>query len=510
MKRFVDNNNKKKEKGFGLKTSRNVEILDKHANEMYDFYKGIFTRQVLRSSSLLLFLMYCGDFSLGVTTQFTLPPELQGVILSLVVELHIFVYFPQGFYQPIFYRYGPRRGEMVLLINGELHYPFYSFSSSSTEEDDDNNEKVNRDRNFNDFDFDKYHVTPSRYQQVNSYILSFSVGNKHCILNTKHGLYAFGSNKHGQLGIGPTANVNDFPMWKMETTIDNVVQVSCSYSSSTLVLTSTGCLYACGENKYGQLGLGDFVDRFTLELVKNEEEDGNNNIIAVSSGRYFTIILKNDGSLLSCGKNEYGVLGLGSFSGENSNDFYDDCITIPTFTRVYLDCLARPLLPIKSIRCGPKWTIAYHSPQYLYAFGDNEDHALGLDLSSGYSHQRPIRTAEEIPKVKNFSCGNQHSIFLSDKNELFGCGYNERGLPLTCPDSVFYADDVEIPDIEDSSFEDGDSRDQFNVDYYSNLLIRIDKNINREEETIVFAHCDIGCVVIHTTKRVIIYGKNVM
>jgi alpha-tubulin suppressor-like RCC1 family protein len=71
-----------------------------------------------------------------------------------------------------------------------------------------------------------------------------------------------------------------------------------------------GYLFAWGNNAFGQLGLGDNIDRYAPELVSQD-----NTWIAVAAGSYHSLALKNEGgvnTLYAFGKNDHGQLGLNS------------------------------------------------------------------------------------------------------------------------------------------------------------------------------------------------------
>ena len=83
-------------------------------------------------------------------------------------------------------------------------------------------------------------------------------------------------------------------------------QITCGYIH-TVVLKNDGSIWSCGKNEYGQLGLGDtdIISIFT-QVTTNINSD----VKQITCGSYHTFILKNDDSLWSCGDNEYGQLGL--------------------------------------------------------------------------------------------------------------------------------------------------------------------------------------------------------
>ena len=83
-------------------------------------------------------------------------------------------------------------------------------------------------------------------------------------LTTTGELYGCGDNQYGQQGDGTTNNVLTFTK-----RADGVKDVACS-NSTTFYLTTTGELYGCGYNGSGQQGDGttNDVNTFTKKVVK--------------------------------------------------------------------------------------------------------------------------------------------------------------------------------------------------------------------------------------------------
>ena len=69
----------------------------------------------------------------------------------------------------------------------------------------------------------------------------------------------------------------------------------------------SGNLLVFGNNKYGQLGLGDNINRYTPTLLTKDRD-----IKMIHCGGYHSIIHKINGDLLVFGLNKYGQLGLGN------------------------------------------------------------------------------------------------------------------------------------------------------------------------------------------------------
>lgn len=86
-----------------------------------------------------------------------------------------------------------------------------------------------------------------------------------------------------------------------------VVQVSCGHSH-TLCLTETGDVFAFGSNKYGQLGLGTTDDALVPRLVEALQRQ---RASQVSCGNDHSLVLTDRGAVLSFGNGRDGRLGHG-------------------------------------------------------------------------------------------------------------------------------------------------------------------------------------------------------
>ncbi|XP_020598966.1 LOW QUALITY PROTEIN: ultraviolet-B receptor UVR8-like [Phalaenopsis equestris] len=101
------------------------------------------------------------------------------------------------------------------------------------------------------------------------------------------GVYAFGGNQFGQLGTGldqaeTLPKLLDAPSLE----IKNAKIVSCGARHSAIV-TEDSSVFCWGWNKYGQLGLGDSIDRNIPSLVPIE----NLRVMNVSCGWWHTLAL---------------------------------------------------------------------------------------------------------------------------------------------------------------------------------------------------------------------------
>ena len=175
------------------------------------------------------------------------------------------------------------------------------------------------------------------------------------ILKNDGTLWGCGSNGLGQLGLGNTNSKTAFT--QITTNVDNIKSVYCG-QNYTFILKNDGTLWGCGNNEYGQLGLGDTKNRKTFSIISTNTND----IKSIYCGGYCSFILKNDGTLWGCGYNNGGQLGLGDKTNRT------------TFT-----IISANTNDIKSVYCGGYHTLILKNDSTLWGCGDNGYGQLGLE-----------------------------------------------------------------------------------------------------------------------------------
>ena len=221
------------------------------------------------------------------------------------------------------------------------------------------------------------------------------------ILKNDGTLWGCGYNYYGNLGLGDTTNRNVFT--QITTNTDNIKEVYCG-GSYTLILKNDGTLWGCGCNTFGQLGLRDTTNKTTFTQITTNIND----IKEIYCGGSHTFMLKNDGTLWSCGYNYNGQLGLG-----DSDDRY-------TFTEITTNANN-----IKSICCGSHHTLILKNDGSLWGTGRNNCSQLGL----GDTTDRTIFTqvTTNINNIKEIYCGANHTFILKNDGTLWGTGRNDFG-----------------------------------------------------------------------------------
>lgn len=112
-------------------------------------------------------------------------------------------------------------------------------------------------------------------------------------------LYMWGSAQNGCLGFGPMVTKYSLPQtvellnsYQLE-----LINVSCG-RSHTLMLTNYG-VFSWGSNSYGQLGIDSVVYQAPYPMLV--EDLCHENIVDISAGQYHNLALTSEGRLYSWG-----------------------------------------------------------------------------------------------------------------------------------------------------------------------------------------------------------------
>lgn len=123
-----------------------------------------------------------------------------------------------------------------------------------------------------------------------------------CVRMSNGSLYCWGDNRFGQLGLGDLAP-RLVPTQVAGGMAGGVTQIFTGGSHSC-VLKVDGTLWCWGDNRSGQLGLGD-TDPRQLPVQVAPELLGNQ-VSAAYAGGAHTCVVKTDGSVWCWGNNQYG------------------------------------------------------------------------------------------------------------------------------------------------------------------------------------------------------------
>ena len=139
-------------------------------------------------------------------------------------------------------------------------------------------------------------------------------------LTSEGQLYSFGENSEGQLGRTPANGANSTPTLVTLPEGSGTPTRIAAGDYHALVLTSTNQLYSFGQNLYGQLGVtansGTTTGSQAPVLVSLPGVTGS--IEQIAAGRNDSLARTSTGQLFAFGENEYGELGTTANSGKET------------------------------------------------------------------------------------------------------------------------------------------------------------------------------------------------
>lgn len=235
---------------------------------------------------------------------------------------------------------------------------------------------------------------------------NISAGERHSLVLTfDRQVYVFGDNKFGQLGLNDNENRNT-PVLNYITSND-IISISAGGRHS-LILTNIGQIYAFGDNKCGQLGLGDnnsknvpiVIHEFD-NIIKNSVIE--NNIVQISAGSDHSMVLMESGQVYMFGNNNYTV-----------------DMNIPTLINIKSCAI--------SICAGVFHSMILMDTNQIYTFGSNGHGQLGLTPSESVKDYSGRNTLLSIGNnITDISAGICHSMILTENGNVYTFGHNGYG-----------------------------------------------------------------------------------
>lgn len=291
------------------------------------------------------------------------------------------------------------------------------------------------------YDGDNKHIPT--LQKNNIKPIQISSGRDHSLLLTDSGdVYMYGYMPDDDIGIKNMKLIHKFT----DKTPFNIVQVSARYNHS-LMLTDRGQVYSFGDNANGQLGLGNYKNTCEPVLIPKLIEYGNNstneveyNVIQISAGNCFSLLLSENGQVFICGYVESSVM---------SNDI--GCITIPT-------CIPSLDHKIVQIAAGNNNSLLLTDTGTVYVLDNNNIDGKYMQLNNICNiiscsisltndgtlllrddgrvyifneyierFSRSGNIMENITDVIQISAGNSHSLLLTRDGKVHSVGGNAYG-----------------------------------------------------------------------------------
>ncbi|KAJ8736838.1 hypothetical protein PYW07_000109 [Mythimna separata] len=253
----------------------------------------------------------------------------------------------------------------------------------------------------------------------------------HSVLIDENGeAYTFGRNTCGQLGFGDTVTRN-VPELVPALKGKNIIHAAVG-RHHTLFVTDTGTVYACGDNKCGQCGIGNTTPQ-VLKLTRVRYNGAP--VVKVGCGAEFSMILDCNGALHSFGLPEYGQLGHNTdgkyFVTSTKLSFHFE--TIPKHVAHFFEKTKEGHInivkdvEIVDFSCGNNHTVAIDSRKRAFSWGFGGFGRLGHAEQKDESVPRMIKYFESMSRgVRSVHCGGTYSLAVNELGGLFLFGQTKR------------------------------------------------------------------------------------
>ena len=213
-------------------------------------------------------------------------------------------------------------------------------------------------------------------------IVAIACGGFHSMALTECGhVYTWGRADRGQLGNGTTTTAQALPV---RANITNVRTITSTSGDTVAVIRNDGTVWTWGRNQYGQLGDGTTTNR--LNPVQVQRTGGGlalQNAVAISGGETHMVAILADGSVETWGANWDGQLGNdGLFTTMVPQQVMKAVRSGSGFPPPITSVV--PLDGITAIDTGNLFTLALHEDGYVYGWGRNNQGQLVMQQATDH------------------------------------------------------------------------------------------------------------------------------
>lgn len=214
-------------------------------------------------------------------------------------------------------------------------------------------------------------------------------------------VWSWGTNGHGQLGNGTKVTNSSIPV---KADISGVKAVAAG-EYYTLALKEDGTVWKWGYSDYYSLTIMDYeYGEITCSLKPVQFEISG--VKALAAGEYYTLALKEDGTVWGWGNNSEGQLGSSAEKGINKTPLQIEGIS-----------------DVKAVFAGDSHVGVIKEDGTVWTWGENFHGQLGNGTREDSS--KPVEV--EISGVKEIAVGGLHTIALKEDGTVWAWGNNAAG-----------------------------------------------------------------------------------
>jgi len=309
-----------------------------------------------------------------------------------------------------------------------------------------------------------YVSTITRINNLSSVKEQIKSGDSIYYLTTSGEVYVCGNNQFRQLGVANIETMVDEYgeeygcFVSLATKIDGLSSVKeiIIEDNSVYYLTTSGEVYVCGKNQYGQLGIpstGSIYDYNSYDYINYvsiaTKIDGLSSVKEIIRENNSVYYITTSGEVYVCGNDNYKRLGV-----EANSNVYDN------YSGYTIDILTE-LTKLVNIPAVTKIVSTSNATFYLteegevYVAGYNSYKALGVESTEtywddwAYSEISLVSVPTKVNglgAVENVISFNTNTYYLLKNGDVYACGYNTSG-ELGIESTETYWDDLYWEDV---------------------------------------------------------------
>ncbi|XP_068646701.1 uncharacterized protein [Aristolochia californica] len=268
-------------------------------------------------------------------------------------------------------------------------------------------------------------VSPTRLRplvNVNIRFVASGCVSCHCVaLDVEGRCYTWGRNEKGQLGHGDTLQ-RDRPTIVSELLKHKVVRAGAG-RNHTVAVTDDGNSFAFGWNKHGQLGSGSLKNEVEMSPVKCLVSQAKSAVC----GADFTVWLSSveGSSILTAGLPQYGQLGHGTDNEYNVKEASVRLAYEPQPRPRAIAAFTKKSVTIVKVACGTNHTVAVDTNGYVYTWGFGGYGRLGHREQKDEWEPRLVEVFQRqnvLPPDAVVSAGSTNSACTAAGGQLYMWG----------------------------------------------------------------------------------------
>lgn len=278
-------------------------------------------------------------------------------------------------------------------------------------------------RRTGDIKSDRNLVSPTRLRALTGINISFvaaGTASCHCVaLDVDGRCYTWGRNEKGQLGHGDLIQ-RDIPTRVLGLSNYRIVKAG-GGRQHTVVVTDDGISFAFGWNKHGQLGSGSTRNEVESSPVRCLVSDATNAVC----GADFTVWLSSvqGSTILTAGLPQYGQLGHGT---DNEYNAKEGTVKLAYEAQPRPRTIAAlSAKTITKVACGNNHTVAVDSDGFVYTWGFGGYGRLGHREQKDEWTPRIVETFQKsnlIPPTAVVAAGATYSACTAGGGQLYMWG----------------------------------------------------------------------------------------